>query len=489
MKINRGNLLPEQLWEADTWTNGLPSSSSPIKVHEPATGEVLARIAQAGPSDVIRAVEAAAAVQSTWARTSAIERAAVMRRAADILSANAAEYAEWLVRESGSASAKVRIELAAGAAFLQKAASTVLDPQGYVFPQIPGRTSIGRRVPHGVIGIISPFNFPLILSIRSLAPALAVGNAVLLKPDPRTPFSGGVLLARILEMAGLPEKLLQILPGGGDVGQAMCEAEGISMISFTGSTSAGRKVGEVCGRMLKKAQLELGGKNPLMILEDADLDLAVESAIWGSYLHQGQICMATGKILVAAPLVKHFTEKFVEKAGTLKWGDPTDSGVAIGPLIDASQRDRVHGIVQRSVQEGAELLLGGEFEGLFYKPTVLANVRPDMAAYREEVFGPVASIIPFSTEEEALRLACDTEYGLSAGIISRDIGRAMRLGEELEVGMLHINDQTVADEPFITFGGRKASGNGQTIGGPVNLDAYCEWQWLTIREHPHPHKF
>ncbi|WP_435657049.1 benzaldehyde dehydrogenase [Brucella pituitosa] len=489
MKIKPGNLLPEQLWDTDIWTNGLRTSGSHIRVYEPATGEVLARIAQSNPPDVAKAIEAAAAGQKTWARTSAIERAAVMRRAADILTANTAEYAEWLARESGSAPAKVRIELAAGAAFLQKAASIVLDPQGYVLPQIPGRTSIGRRVPHGVIGIISPFNFPLILSIRALAPALAVGNAVLLKPDPRTPFSGGVILARVLEMAGLPEKLLQILPGGGDVGQAMCEADGIAMISFTGSTSAGRKVGEVCGRMLKKVQLELGGKNPLMILEDADLDLAVESAIWGSYLHQGQICMATGKILVAASLLNRFTEKFVEKAGALRWGNPTDPGVAIGPLIDSSQRDRVHGIVQRSVQEGAQLLLGGEYEGLFYKPTVLANVRPDMAAYREEIFGPVASIIPFSTEEEALRLASDTEYGLSAGIISRDIGRAMRLGEELEVGMLHINDQTVADEPFITFGGRKASGNGQTIGGPVNLDAYCEWQWLTVRENPHPHKF
>lgn len=487
MMIEPGALLDPASWRGSRWIGHAGNCRETLSVREPASGTVLGEIGRATPLDVAEAAARASKAQPGWAALGGGQRAAILRRAADCLAANEAEYSLWLARESGSARVKVGIELAAGIGILHKAAAMLSEPQGLVLPQLPGRTSLGRRVPHGIVGVISPFNFPLILGIRAVAPALAAGNAVLLKPDPRTPFSGGALMARVLELAGLPEGLLQVLPGHGDVGAAMCEDARIAMISFTGSTAAGRRVGEACGRMLKKVQLELGGKNPLIVLEDAELDLAVESALWGAFLHQGQICMATGRILVARSVLAPFTERLLEKAGKLKAGDPVDPDVVIGPLIDAGQRDRVHALVQRSVQEGARLLLGGSHDGLIYAPTILADVRPGMAVFEEEVFGPVAAITGFDTDDEAVALASTNEYGLSAGIISRDLGRATGLGDRLDVGMLHINDQTVADEPGIPFGGRRNSGNGESIGGPANWDAFSSWQWMTLRERPTPH--
>jgi benzaldehyde dehydrogenase (NAD) len=281
----------------------------------------------------------------------------------------------------------------------------VTQPGGLLLPSDGGRISLARRVPHGVVGIISPFNFPLILSIRAVAPALAAGNTVVLKPDPQTPVTGGYLMARVFEEAGLPRDCLQVLPGGADVGQAMCADPSIAMISFTGSTSAGSGVGELAGKHLKKVTLELGGKNRLVILDDADVELAASCAAWGSYLHQGQICMTTGLILAHEKIVDKLTELMVAKATHLPVGDPASQQVALGPLISARQRDRVHGIVQDSVKQGAHLAAGGSYDRLFYKPTVLTGVKPGMRAFEEEVFGPVASIVSFSSEDEAVELA------------------------------------------------------------------------------------
>jgi benzaldehyde dehydrogenase (NAD) len=365
---------------------------------------------------------------------------------------------------------------------LNEAAGMVTQPSGLMLPSDGGRISMARRTPHGVVGVISPFNFPLILSIRAVAPALAVGNTVVLKPDPNTPITGGYLIARVLEEAGLPKDCLQVLPGGADVGQAMCADPNIAMISFTGSTAAGRSVGELAGKHLKKVTLELGGKNRLVILDDADVDLAASCAAWGAYLHQGQICMTTGVILVHESIAAKVTEQLVGKATHLPVGDPATQQVALGPLINERQRDRVHAIVQDSVKQGAHLAAGGTFEGNFYKPTVLTGVKPGMRCFDEEVFGPVASIVTFRTEDEAVELANSTEYGLSLGVISASVGRAMALGNRIPTGLLHINDQTVADEPHIPFGGRGASGNGGRHGGPANWEEFTQWQWVTIKD-------
>jgi benzaldehyde dehydrogenase (NAD) len=253
--------------------------------------------------------------------------------------------------------------------------------------------------------------------MRSVAPALAAGNAVVLKPDPQTPVSGGFFIAEAFAEAGLPEGVLHVLPGGADVGEALCTEPTISMIAFTGSTAAGRKVGEVCGRELKKMALELGGKNPLIVLEDADLDVAASNAAWGSFLHQGQICMATGKILVHAAIAEGLVSKLVTKAKAMIVGDPAVvKEAAIGPVINEKQRNRIHNIVQDSVAAGAKLETGGEYTDLFYRPTVLSGVRPGMRAFEEEIFGPVAVVVTVASDEEAIRLANQTDYGLSAGI-------------------------------------------------------------------------
>jgi benzaldehyde dehydrogenase (NAD) len=365
----------------------------------------------------------------------------------------------------------------------------VTEPQGLLLPTDPGRMSMARRVPRGVIGVISPFNFPLILSARAVAPALAVGNAVVLKPDPRTVLSGGFILARIFEEAGLPKGVLQVLPGGADVGEAMCSDPNIAMISFTGSSHAGRKVGEVAGRNLKKVQLELGGKNVVIVLDDADLDSTASAIAFGAWFHQGQICMTTGTILAHEKIVAALTEKLVGKAEHLPVGDPTTKQVALGPVINQAQVGRIDSIVKDTVAAGATVAAGGTSEGPYYRPTVLTGIKPDMRAFREEVFGPVASIVTFSTDDEAVALANDNEYGLSAGVFSASISRALAVGNRLQTGLLHINDQTVADEPHVPFGGNGASGNGTRIGGPANWEEFTQWQWVTIKDKAGPYPF
>jgi benzaldehyde dehydrogenase (NAD) len=362
------------------------------------------------------------------------------------------------------------------------------EPQGRVLPSDPGRISLARRVPRGVIGVISPFNFPLILSTRAVAPALATGNAVLLKPDPRTVLTGGFIIARIFEEAGLPKGVLQVLPGSAEAGEAICTDPDIAMVAFTGSSAVGRRIGELAGKHLKKVQLELGGKNAVIVLEDADLDAAASAVAFGSWFHQGQICMTTGRILAQEAIVASLTEKLVAKAKHLPVGDPLGQ-VALGPVINRAQIERIHGIVKDTVAAGVRLAAGGTFDGPFYRPTVLTGVKPGMRAFDEEVFGPLAAITAFGSDEEAVALANHGEYGLSAGVFSASVGRALALGNRLDTGLLHINDQTVADEPHVPFGGTGASGNGTRIGGPANWEEFTQWQWLTIKEKPNSYPF
>lgn len=459
----------------------IPASGSVIAVIEPATGEPLMRCAMSNPADIAVACRSAALAQPAWAALGPRERAEVFRKAADLAQQSFAELALYVARETGGALFKGEHEVREAIVLLHQAAGLLSQPHGLVLPSAAGRLSYARRQPHGVVGVISPFNFPLVLSLRSVAPALAAGNAVVLKPDPQTPVSGGFLIARLFEEAGLPKGLLQVLPGAAPAGEALCRDPNVQMIAFTGSTAAGRKVAEVAGRHLKKVALELGGKNPLIILEDADLDLAASNAAWGAWLHQGQICMATGLILAHESIVERLTRKLVDKARALTVGNAARGEAALGPLINQRQLQRVHEIVSDSLQAGARLEAGGEYDQLFYQPTVLSGVRPGMRAFEDEIFGPVATVVSFATDEEAIELANRTEYGLSAAIISPSVGRAMAIGERLDCGLLHINDQTVADECINPFGGRGASGNGGSVGGPADWDEYSQWQWVTVK--------
>jgi benzaldehyde dehydrogenase (NAD) len=393
------------------------------------------------------------------------------------------------MRETGSVGAKAAVELEHAAGFVRQAGVMATEPPGLLLPSADGRLSIARRVPLGVVAVISPFNFPLVLSIRAVAPALAAGNAVVLKPDPRTPISGGFLIARVFEEAGLPPGLLHVLPGDAEAGDALCRDPNISMVAFTGSTAAGRKVGETAGAHLKKVALELGGKNALIVLDDADPDVAASNAAWGAWLHQGQICMTAGRILVQQGLHDALVARLVQKAAQLSVGDPMSGQVALGPLISQGQLDRVHAIVRDTIAAGATLAAGGAYEGLCHQPTVLTGVTPGMRAFDEEIFGPVAVVTAFADDAEAADLANRGDYGLAAGIITGSVGRGMALGERLNVGHLHINDQTVEAGPHSPFGGMGASGNGSRISGPANLDEFTTWRWTTVKPAATPYPF
>jgi benzaldehyde dehydrogenase (NAD) len=452
-----------------------------IDVVEPATGEVLAHVARANAADVRASAAVAKAAQKQWAAIPYGERAKVFRKAAELLEAHRAEVATWIVRETGGIQPKAMFEIDSVLHHCHEAAAMMTQPKGVVLPSADGVTSLARRVPHGVVGVISPFNFPFLLSCRATLPALATGNAVVLKPDARTPVCGGVLVGLLLEAAGLPQGVLHVLPGEAEAGEALVTDPDVTMISFTGSTAVGRRVGELAGRHLKKVALELGGKNALIVLDDADLNLAVSGGSWASWLHQGQICMSAGRHLVHEKLAATYAQRMADKAKALPVGNPFTQPVALGPIITAAQVQRVHRIVQESVKMGARLLAGGTADGQFYPATVLADVTPDMPVFREEIFGPVVSITSFRSDEDAIALANDSEYGLSAGIHTQNIGRGMAIGERLEVGLLHINDQTVNDDGTMPMGGRGASGNGSRHGGPANWDEFTQWQWTTIR--------
>jgi benzaldehyde dehydrogenase (NAD) len=339
------------------------------------------------------------------------------------------------------------------------------------------------------VSVIAPFNFPLILSIRAVAPALALGNAVLLKPDPRTAVCGGVALVRVFQEAGLPDGLLSLVPGDGEIGAAVVEAPEVSVIAFTGSTAAGRKVGEAAARGLKRAHLELGGNNALVVLPGTDVAKAASAGAFGAFMHQGQICMTSGRHIVHESVYEEYVAALAEKAKHLPVGDPKSGTVALGPIIDEKQLKRVDGIVQDAVQHGARLLAGGTNDGPFYQPTVLADVAQDNPAWTEEIFGPVAPVVSFSTLDEAVALVDDNEYGLSVGILG-DLADAMRLADRVSSGKVHINEQTVADEANAPFGGTKSSGNGSRIGGAqANLESFTEIQWLTMRPEIAPYPF
>jgi benzaldehyde dehydrogenase (NAD) len=476
------------LIDPKSWQPGRLSGGA-YDVVEPATGAPLGTVTLASPDDVGAAAEAADAAWRDWSRAPHFVRAAVLRRAGDLFAAHADELREWLVRESGSIPGKAGFELHVAAQECYEAAALASRPTGQTLPTEEHRLSYTRRVPVGVVGVVAPFNAPLILSIRSVAPALALGNAVLLKPDPRTAVCGGLALAAVFAEAGLPERLLHVLPGGAGTGQALVADARVPVISFTGSTAAGRAVGEAAGRALKRAHLELGGNSALIVLADADIEGAVAQASWGSFFHQGQICMATGRHLVHASLFEEYVERLAAKADAMAVGDPFRDEVHLGPLIDSGQLSKVHALVEASTAAGAVIAAGGTYSDLFYRPTVLTGVDDDTPAYAQEVFGPVAPVRSFETLDEAASLASHGPYGLSLGIVTRDTALGLELADRVPTGIAHINDQTVNDEAVAPFGGIAASGTGARFGGEANLDAFTELRWTTVRREPAGHAF
>ena len=364
-----------------------------------------------------------------------------------------------------------------------------LRPIGVVLPNEQGRSSIAKRLPVGVVGVISPWNFPMILAMRSVAPALALGNAVLLKCDPHTPVAGGLVFARAFEQAGLPDNVFQVLSGGVEPGEAICEAPEVRMVSFTGSTRAGRAVGALAGGNLKRVALELGGKSSFIVLDDADVEKATSCGSFGTFFHQGQICMASGRHLVHESIVDEYISKLAERAGHLPVGDPGTEEVALGPIINRRQIDRVQEIVDEAVEAGAEVKAGGKGDPPYFPPTVLANVTRDMRAWNEEIFGPVAPVMSFANIDEAIEIANDTEYGLSGAVYTASHERGREVADRLDTGLVHIMDQTVYDDPLAPFGGRGASGNGGRFGGHFSVEEFTEVRWITEQPEPASYPF
>ena len=480
----------EKTWSGRIFSDGWVDAPETIESTEPATGDVLGTAGAGNAAAVAKAAESAARAQREWAATPFTERAAVVRRAADLIEQHREELIGWLVRESGSIPPKADNELTASKGQFEMAAALISHPLGQLLPSfVPGRTSVAKRTPVGVVGVICPWNFPVVLPARSVGPALALGNAVILKSDPNTPISGGVLTARLFEEAGLPEGLLHVLGGGAEVGQALCEDPNVRMISFTGSTATGRKVGEAAGRNLKRVVLELGGNSPLVVLEDADIEAASSAGAWGSFLHQGQICLAVSRHLVHESIADDYVKALAERASHLPVGNPATEEVALGPIINEKQVQRVARIVDESVSQGANLVTGGTHEDLFFQPTVLGDVTSSMPAFTDEIFGPVAPVITFKDDAEAVELANATDYGLVAAVQSGSQRRAAAVGEQLHAGMVHINDTTINEEPVAPFGGFGASSNGGHFGGVANLELWTEWQWQTSRDKAEPFPF
>ncbi|GAA0548126.1 benzaldehyde dehydrogenase [Paractinoplanes ferrugineus] len=485
-------LLDSVDWQGKIFKNGdwVRGDGGDYPVVEPATGAELGRMGRATPADVADAAAHAVRAQKEWAALPHPARAAVLRRAGDLWQQHAAEISDWNVREVGAVPGMAGFALHVAAEECYEAAALPSRAIGELLPSEHERLSIARRMPAGVVGVISPFNVPIILGIRSVAPALALGNAVILKPDPRTAVTGGTLMARIFEEAGLPAGVLHMLPGGPDVGEALVTDPNVRVLSFTGSTPVGRRIGELAGRHLKRAHLELGGNSALLVLDDADVDAAVNLAAWGSFFHQGQICMTTGRHLVAARIYDEFVERLAEKAGHLPVGNPATDEVALGPIIDAGQRDKIHGLVTASADQGAKIVAGGTYEQLFYRPTVLADVPLTAPAFAEEIFGPVAPITRVHSVDEAVELAGASEYGLSLGIVTQDVMHGLAVAERIPTGIVHINDQTVNDEANAPFGGVGASGTGARFGGAAaNIEAFTETRWITMRAKPATYPF
>ncbi len=447
----------------------------------PYSGELYAKTAKGDAQDADRAMAAAFGARKEWAGTPAIARAQILNKAAQILEASRQEFADVLIHEGGGTVGKAMFEISQTVDLIETAAADGKRILGETFNNDPTKLSMTVRRPRGTVVAISPWNFPLVLSMYKVAYGLATGNTVVLKPASESPVIG-LKIGELFERAGLPAGVLNVVTGPGSVlGDALIDDDRCSFVAITGETVTGRHVAQRAGAKLRPYTLELGGKNPIIVLADADLEYAVKSTAFSAYLHQGEICMSADRIIVEKPIVEAFSAALAGLVSHLPVGDPSLPTTFIGPVISDKQVQKIDGHVKDAVAKGARLLAGGTHEGRLYQPTLLADITPDMKIYHEETFGPVASIIPVNDEREALAVANDTTYGLAAGVITRDLEKALFLGEGLEAGMVHVNDGCIDADACCPFGGCKGSGIGRE-GGRYSVDELTEVKWLTIQK-------
>jgi len=459
----------------------------------PWTGEVFSWAAAGDADDARRAIEAAHSAFPGWAATSPGVRQRVFLRAADILERRAGEIRSALAAETGSGAHFADVQINFATTLLRQAAHLGYEPVGQVIPSdVAGTRAVAVRRPVGVVAAIAPWNASLILSGRSLVAPLALGNTVVLKPSEESPFTGGTLWSEILDEAGLPPGALNVVthaPGeAGLIGDEMLSNPWVRRINFTGSTATGRRLAEKAGRHLKRVVLQLSGQNPLIVLADADLDYAVEAAAYGAFVHQGQVCLCARRIFLERSIAAEFTTRFAAKVESLPTGDPRIPGTVIGPVINKWALALIERRVEEAVRLGAKLITGGTANPPCYPPTVLVDVPDDAEIAQAETFGPVVILETVESAEQAIHRANDSDFGLAAGIFTRDTYRGQELAAQLETGIVHVNDQPVNDEPQMPFGGMKDSGWGR-FGIGVAAEDFSEIQWVTSRHEPRAFPF
>ena len=462
-----------------TWRQG--SSDKVLVDSNPFTGEPLGECAVATVDDVDEAYGAAKTAQREWHSVNAYAQRTVFEKAAAIVEQRREEISELIIAEVGGTALKAAFEIGLVIDSLKEASTLPLRIEGKILPSpIEDTENFVYREPVGVVGVISPFNFPFFLTMKSVAPALATGNSVVIKPHEDTPVTGGTLLASIFEEAGLPSGALNVVVTEISViGDYFLEHPIPRVLAFTGSTAVGRHIGEVAARHFKKAILELGGNSAFIVCDDADLDYAVDGAVFSRFTHQGQICMSANRILVQKSIASDFKARFVEKVSALTVGDPADPSTVVGPLINARQAQALNAKVDQAVADGATPRLRGAVEGTLFHPVVLDGVAPGSSISRDELFGPVVVLIEFDTDDDAIAIANDTEFGLSGAVHTSDLTRGMRIARRVETGMIHINDATIADEPIVPFGGEKQSGIGR-LNGHSSIDELTTLKWISV---------
>ncbi|MGM0784420.1 aldehyde dehydrogenase [Billgrantia gudaonensis] len=453
----------------------------------PLSGQAVTQAAAASVEDAKAAADAAAKAFETWSQSGPGERRAKLLKAADLMEARQAEFIERMVDETGATPGWAGFNVMVAAGMLREAASLTTQVQGDVIPSdVPDSLAMGVRVPCGVVVGIAPWNAPIILGTRAVATPLACGNTVILKSSEQCPATHH-LIGEVLVEAGLGDGVVNVITNAPadapEVVEALIAHPEVARINFTGSTGVGRIIAEKAARHLKPVLLELGGKAPLLVLDDADLDAAVDAAIFGAFFNQGQICMSTERLIVDASVADAFVEKLAARAAALEAGDPRDEGNALGTLIDAESGHKLNAMLDDAEAKGARLASGGRADGVIMQATVVDGVMPDMRLYREESFGPVVAVIRVDGEEEAVRVANDSEYGLSAAVFSRDTARALKVAGRIQSGICHINAPTVHDEPQMPFGGVKSSGYGR-FGGKAGIDEFTDLRWLTLQLGP-----
>ena len=453
--------------------------------NDPYTGKLATRAAAAGVADAKAAADAAAAAFKSWSKTVPAERRGLLTRAADIMESKIGEFTRLMTEETGGTAPWAGFNVMLAAGMLREAGAMTTQIAGEVIPSNnPAVTlAMGIRQPAGVVLGIAPWNAPVILGTRAIAMPLACGNTVVLKASESCP---GIhrLIGQCLVEAGLPKGVVNVVTNdpkdAAEVVEALIAHPAVRRVNFTGSTGVGRRIGELAGRYLKPALLELGGKAPLIVLDDADVDGAVNAATFGSFMHQGQICMSTEKLIVDEKVADEFVEKLARRAAQLPAGDPRGQ-VVLGSLISTQSAEKMEALIADATAKGATVRAGGRRNGTVVEATVLDHVAPGMRIYAEESFGPVKSVIRVADEHEAIRIANDTEYGLSSAVFSRDVQRALRVAARIESGICHINGPTVNDEAQMPFGGVKGSGFGR-FGGKAAISEFTDLRWITIED-------